>query len=315
MNHLGPLRSALFVPGTRPDRIDKALATGADAVIIDLEDAVPRSQKAQTRETVTRRLASLSSAKVIVRVNGLDTEFFSDDIEQMVHAGASALIIPKVQSAEDVFSIHQALLRVETARDLRPGHIAIIALIETARGVENVSQIARTDIRPPRLYSLAFGAADYTLDLGIEITASGNELHYARSRLPIACRAAGLAPPLDTPFMTDLKDPAALQADALRARQLGFQGKLCIHPNQIEVVNRVFSPTHSQIQQALKVIEAFEAAEADGQAAVQVDGMFVDYPVAAHARRILKIAGAFNRDTDHRSDRNGGDGHTDKNLF
>lgn len=297
MDILGPLRTALFVPGTRLDRVKKALATGADAVIIDLEDAVPLSEKARTREAVALHLTELGREKIFVRVNGVETDFFSDDIEELVCAELSALIIPKVQRAEDVFAINEALLRVETTKGLRPGLIPIIALVETARAVDNISRIARAETRPPRLYSLAFGAADYTLDLGIEITGEGSELLYARSRLPIACRAAGLEPPLDTPFMIDLKDLVALEADALRAKQLGFQGKLCIHPNQIEVVNRIFSPRPSEIQQALKVIRAFEEAETKGQAAIQVEGQFVDYPVVARARRILQISASLDGDS------------------
>jgi len=290
---LGPLRTALFVPGTRLDRVDKALATAADAVIIDLEDAVPLAQKAAAREAVARLLADLDTRKIIVRVNGTHTAYFQQDIEQMVCSQVSAIMVPKVESDEDVASINAALLQAENTKGLQPGLLPMIALIETARAVDNISQIVRADTQPARLYTVAFGAADYTLDLGIEITGEGNELQYARSRLPIACRAAGLEPPLDTPFMLDLKAGPGLQADAMRAKQLGFQGKLCIHPNQIEVVNRVFSPQPEEVQQALKIIQAFEEAEAVGQGAIQVDGKFVDYPVVVRARKVLQIAAAF----------------------
>jgi citrate lyase subunit beta/citryl-CoA lyase len=287
---LGLIRSALFVPGNRSDRVPKALGTAADVVIIDLEDAVPLTEKARTRQEVAQVLAETHEKKVFVRVNGVDTDFFSDDLMAVACEGLAGLIIPKVQSVDDVKVINWSLLQVEKNKGLDPGRLSVIALIETARAVDNISQITMTKTDPARLYSVAFGAADYTQDMGIEITREGSELLYARSRLPIACRAAGLQPPLDTPFMVDLKDIAALETDAARARQLGFQGKLCIHPNQIEPVNRIFSPSPEEILKARHVIEAFEEAEARGQGALQVDGKFVDYPVVKRARRILKMA-------------------------
>jgi len=285
-----PIRTALFVPGTRLDRVPKALASGADTVIIDLEDAVPLSRKSEIREEVARFLNETGDPKIMVRVNGPDTAFFADDIAQIATATLLTIIVPKVESVEDIAAIHQGLLQVEKKNELVSGQIAIIGLIETAKAVDNISDIIHTRTDPQRLRTVAFGAADFTADLGIEITRDGAELFYARSRLPIACRAAGLEPPLDTPFMIDLKDLVALEADALRAKQLGFQGKLCIHPNQIACVNRTFSPKPEEIRHARKVIEAFEEAEAAGQGAIQLDGKFVDYPVVARARRILQLA-------------------------
>ncbi len=289
MIDLGPLRTLLFVPGTRLDRVDKALATAADAVIIDLEDAVPLAQKAAAREAVSRLLADLDSRKIIVRVNGTHTAYFEQDIQQVVCSRLAAILVPKVESDEDVSMINEALLQAEKAKGLKPGLLPMIALIETARAVDNISQIVRADTQPARLYTVAFGAADYTLDLGIEITEEGNELQYARSRLPIACRAAGLEPPLDTPFMLDLKAGPGLQADAIRAKQLGFQGKLCIHPNQIEPCHAIFSPTKEEILYAERVVQVFEEAEKEGSAVIQLDGKFIDYAVVERARRIRKV--------------------------
>jgi citrate lyase subunit beta/citryl-CoA lyase len=285
-----PIRTALFVPGTRLDRVSKALASGADAVIIDLEDAVPLSRKSEIRQEVARFLNEMGDPKIMVRVNGPDTAFFTDDIAQIATATLLTIIVPKVESVEDIAAIHQGLLHVEKEKGLVAGQIAVIGLIETAKAVDDISRIVHARTDPQRLRTVAFGAADYTADLGIEITKDGAELFYARSRLPIACRAAGLEPPLDTPFMIDLKDLTALETESLRAKQLGFQGKLCIHPNQIARVNRIFSPKPEEIRQARKVIEAFEKAEAAGQGAIQVEGKFVDYPVVARARRILQLA-------------------------
>lgn len=292
MTDLGIIRTALFVPGNRIDRVDKALATGADVVIIDLEDAVPPGQKVQARAGVAQKLRETPGRKIIVRVNGLDTQEFALDLQAVVSPNLSGLLAPKIQSPSDVARVHEAMLAAELAAGLQAGALPLIGLIETAKGVENISQIAAAQTDPPRLYTFAFGAADYTLDMGIEITMSGEELFYARSRLPIACRAHELAPPIDTPFMIDLKDIEALKADTLRAKQLGFMGKLCIHPNQIGPVNEIFSPGPDEIAQAEKLIKAFEESEAMGLGAIQVDGKFVDLPVVERARRTLRLAKA-----------------------
>lgn len=294
MIDLGIIRTALFVPGNRLERLDKALAAGADVVIIDLEDAVPPAQKRQTRKGVSQKLRETPGRKIIVRLNGIDTLEFEPDLAAVTGPNLSGLLVPKIESAGDIDRIHKAMVGAESAAGLEAGTVPLIALIETAKGVDNVTQIAAAQTEPARLYTMAFGAADYTLDLGIEITSSGEELLYARSRLPIACRAHELAPPIDTPFMLDLKDLPALETDALRAKQLGFMGKLCIHPNQIEPVNRIFSPGPEEVAQAEKVIKAFAESEAKGLGAMQVDGKFVDLPVVERARRVLALDKAGN---------------------
>jgi len=289
---LGLIRTALFVPGNRLDRLDKALATEADAVIIDLEDAVPPGQKAQARVDVAHKLARTPGRKIIVRVNGLDTPEFAADLKAVMGPNLWSLMVPKIESPMDVARLNEALLKAEAAAGLQPGDLPVIALIETAKGVDNISHIAAGQTEPPRLYTVAFGSADYSLDLGIELTMGGDELLYARSRLPIACRAHDLAPPIDTPFMIDLKDIPALKADTARAKQLGFMGKLCIHPNQIEPVNTIFTPGPDEIAQAEKIIQAYEKSEAKGLGVIQMEGKFVDLPVVERARRILRLASA-----------------------
>ena len=165
--------------------------------------------------------------------------------------------------------------------------------IESAKGVQNIFKIVSRKRDPERVFTAAFGAADYTLDLGIKMTKAGVELHYARSRIPVACRAAEVAPPIDSPFMLDLKDLEALKAEALFAKQMGFQGKLCIHPSQIEPCNTVFSPDPDEIEYAKKVIEAYEEAEAKGLGVIQLEGKMIDYPIVERSRRILKLAALF----------------------
>jgi len=289
MKSFGPIRTALFVPGNRPDQVDKAVSAGADAVIIDLEDALALSEKTQARPKVREKILEHSNGRMIVRVNGLDSGFIQEDLEEVIVEGLGCIIVPKVDDKDHVREIHRLLLEVEKDKGMEPGAIAIIPLIESARAVENVFQIVSETTDPARLLTVAFGAADYTLDMGIEITKEGTELLYARSRIPIACRAAGIEPPLDTPFMIDLKDLEALKADARRAKQLGFQGKLCVHPNQIEPCHEIFSPTKEEILYAERVIQAFDEAEAKGVAAIQLDGNFIDYPVVEKARRVLNL--------------------------
>jgi citrate lyase subunit beta/citryl-CoA lyase len=290
MKELEFIRTALFVPGNRPDRVDKAVNTAADVVIIDLEDAVPYSQKKETRPVVREKILDYQERPVLVRINALDTEFFQEDLDAVVVKGLSCVMVPKVEAAAQILEINRGLLEVEAKKGMRPGSVSIIPLIESALAVENVFQIVSQRTDPERLFTVAFGAADFTLDMGFEITKTGEELFYPRARIAVACRAAGVEPPLDTPFMIDLKDPEALEADIKRACRLGFQGKLCIHPNQIDICNRLFSPTTEEIQYAQKVIQAFDEAEAGGSAAIQLDGKFVDYPVVERCRRILKIS-------------------------
>jgi citrate lyase subunit beta/citryl-CoA lyase len=286
----GPIRTALFVPGTRPYRVDKALKAGADVIIIDLEDAVPWGQKEETRSKVREKVLEHGGRKTIVRVNAIGSGFCQGDLEEIMVKELGCIMLPKVESPEQIREINHRLLALEEERGMRPGEVSIIPLIESASGVQSIFPILSVNTDPVRVLTAAFGAADYSLDLGIEITKHGLELIYPRSRIAVACRAAHVEPPLDTPFMIDLKDMVGLKADAVRAKQLGFQGKLCIHPNQIEACNAIFSPTKEEIQYAEKVIEAFEKSEAAGVGAIQLDGRFIDYPVVERARRTLEMA-------------------------
>ena len=289
-NKLGPVRSALFVPGNRPDRVDKAVSTLADRVIIDLEDAVALSQKVESRELVRDKIIVHNDRRILVRVNGLETDFIRGDLKAIVVHALGGLVLPKTENSLHVEEIHRLLVDLEQKQELAAGNTAVILLVESALGVQNIFQITSAAGELNREFLIALGAADYTLDMGIEITRDGGELIYPRSRIALACRAAGIAPPLDTPFMIDLKNIEALKDDAARAKQLGFQGKLCIHPNQIEPVHVVFTPTAEEISFARRVVDTFEAEEAGGAAAIQVEGKFVDYPVVERSRRILQLA-------------------------
>jgi len=264
------------------------MASKADAVIIDLEDSVPPAEKSAARETAARKLESAVKCRVLIRVNALDSPFFNDDLEVVLMPGLNGLMVPKVDDEESILHLHDRLCAQEIRRQLES--IPVLALIESARAVAGIHRILQAVVSQQRLQVLAFGAADYTSDLGIAITSDGLELAYPRARLAVASRAAGLLPPLDTPFMLDLKDLQALEGDALRARQMGFGGKLCIHPNQVEVVNRIFSPRPEDVRQAEAVVSAFEEAQKNGVGAIQLNGKFIDKPVMERARQILMLA-------------------------
>jgi len=289
------IRTALFVPGNRPDRIEKAFGTGADVIIIDLEDAVPLAEKESSRPNVREKVAQFADRMILVRTNALGSDFIKGDLDEAIVEGVNGIILPKVERVDDITKINTLLIEVEKNRDLPKGSIRVFPLIESAAAVQHIYDIVSTKTKPDRIYTVMFGAADYTLDMGIEMTMEGNELFYARSKIAIACRAAGIALPVDTPFMIDLKNTEALISDARRAKELGFQGKLVIHPNQVEPCNKIFSPLPEEIKKAEKIVKAFEEAEAAGMAAIQLEGKFIDYPVVKRSKDILALAATIGR--------------------
>ncbi len=289
------IRTALFVPGNRPDRIEKAFGTGADVVIIDLEDAVPLSEKKSSRPNVSKKVAQFRDRMIFVRTNALDSDYIKGDLDEAIVEGVNGIILPKVENADDMTKINTLLIEVEKKRALPEGTIRVFPLIESASAVQHVYDIVSTKTKPDRIHTVMLGAADYTLDMGIEMTMGGDELLYARSRIAIACRAADIAPPVDTPFMIDLKNTEALISDARRAKKLGFQGKLVIHPNQVEPCNKIFSPLPEEIRKAEKIVNAFEKAEDEGVAAIQLEGKFIDYPIVKRSRDLLALASAIDR--------------------
>ncbi len=274
-------KSFLFTPGNNARRMEKALSAGADVLIFDLEDAVAVSEKANARNTIAGCLELPRSCKVYVRINGLETNFWHDDLIMAVQHGADGVMLPKAEDDEQIKFIDKFLTELESKQGKSP--IDLIPLVESARGVILAFNIACAAKRVSRL---AFGALDYTMDIGTSFSGEGTEIFYARSHLVNASRAAGILPPVDTVF-PGIKDQDGFERDLLTAKQLGMFGKLLIHPNQIEATNRVFSPSEEEIEWARRVLAAFEAAEAAGQGVVQVDGKMVDYPVADRARRIL----------------------------
>jgi citrate lyase subunit beta / citryl-CoA lyase len=263
------------------------LSLDADAVILDLEDAVATAEKKATRDAVVAALACPWRPLLYVRVNAVDTEFCHGDLATIVRPGLDGIILPKVESAAGLMTVDWLLAQLEREHGLMHRAIDLIPIIETARGLAQIDAILAGGTRIKRI---AFGAGDFTLDVNMTWSRDEKELAFARARIAVACRACGIEAPLDTVWV-DLADEAGLEASARSALAFGFQGKMCIHPNQIAVVNRVFTPTEAEIAFAERVAVVFARAEAEGSAAIQLDGKFIDYPIVYRARRVLeKIA-------------------------
>jgi len=284
-----PLRSFLFAPGNHPRRVEKALTLEADAVILDLEDAVAIAEKPATRETVVAAYGEPRTGLLYVRVNAADTEFCHGDFNAIVHPGLDGIVLPKVESAATIQTIDWLLANLERERGLPAGGIDLIPIVETAKGLRDIDAILGAGTR---VKHCAFGAGDFTLDVNMRWTRDENELAYARARVVTASRAAGIEAPLDTVWV-DLQDEEGLEASTRLALGMGFQGKMCIHPNQIPVVNRVFTPTNAEIDFAERVVAAFARAEKEGSAAIQLDGKFIDYPIVYRAQRTLDAMAAI----------------------
>lgn len=264
MNSAAPHRSYLFVPGNRPERFDKALASGADAVIVDLEDAVPPAQKDAARAAVADWLHA--TRPVVLRINAADTPWFRDDLALCHRAGVAAVMLAKAERVEDLAALG--------------GAVTSIPLIESAVGFDNLRAIASA----PGVQRLAFGAIDFQLDLNMH--AGFDELLFFRSQLVLTSRLARIGAPIDSPSIAI--DPSdEVEQEARRARRLGFGAKLCIHPKQIGPVNRSFGPSASDVSWAERVLEA---AEASRGAAVALDGKMIDKPVILRAQAILREA-------------------------
>jgi citrate lyase subunit beta/citryl-CoA lyase len=286
------LRSMLFTPGNNSRMIEKAARRGADAVILDLEDAVPVSEKEAARRLVRDAVGELSTAGavVFVRVNALGTNLTEHDLRAAVQSGLAGIVLPKTESGSDVLTVAKWISDSERDGDLEQGSVALVPLLETAHGVLNAWEIATAS---PRIVAVAFGALDFTRDMGTTQTAEGTEVLYARSRIALAATAARVQA-VDTPWV-NITDSEGLVEEARRARQMGFRGKLVIHPSQIQPVNLVFSPAEEDVAYSRKVAAAFRAAEAEGQGAISVDGKMIDVANARQAEDLIAWAEAIAR--------------------
>jgi citrate lyase subunit beta / citryl-CoA lyase len=278
------MRSLLFAPGNHPRRVEKALGLAADGVILDLEDAVAVSEKIATRPAVVETFGKSRSGRLYVRVNALTTDWCFGDIAAVVQTGLDGIILPKVEHAHELRTADWLIANLERERGLPGGAIDLIPIIETALGISNLKRICRSGTRTKLL---AFGAGDFALDMGMVWTRSEAELLPHRAACVLESRAAGLEPPMDTVW-ADLRDNDGFAASARHAAAIGFQGKMCIHPDQISGANAAFTPDDAAVAQAQKIVAAFDKAEAEGLASIQLDGQFIDYPIVQRARRVLE---------------------------
>ncbi len=286
----------LFAPGNHPRRLAKVGTVGSDAVILDLEDAVPAAEKVAARAIVRGSLPSVGTASLrYVRVNALETGLTFDDMASVVCGDLEGIVVPKVERVEDLTVVEQRLGELERAAGLQEGHVDLLPLVETAKGILAVADVAAAAAAGGRVRKIGFGAADFRKDVATGFgpvlwNPDGMELLAARSQIVLASRAAGLLPPLDTAWL-DVRDLAGLEEDARTGQRIGFDSKMAIHPDQLDVIHAVFTPSEEDIARARRIVDAFEAAEATGSAAIVVDGQLVDYPIVAKARSVLEHAG------------------------
>jgi citrate lyase subunit beta/citryl-CoA lyase len=265
-------RSFLFAPGNDERKLRRALASGADAVVADLEDAVTSAEKRAARSLSANVLAEAEGdALRLVRVNAAGSEWIADDVEALGSIDLDGLVLPKATAT--------AVALVEGLG------LPVVAIVETPEGVRGAFELATV----PAVEALVLGAVDLGLALGLEPREDGLELVFARSSLVVDSAAAGLRAPIDQVWTT-VRDDAGLRRDCELARSLGFRGKACIHPEQVPVVNEAFSPSSEELARARDVIRAFEVAAADGQGAVAFEGEMIDLPVVERARQLVADA-------------------------
>ena len=281
------LRSMLFLPGNNPNLLINGNCLGADAVIFDLEDAVAPAEKTAARILVRNTMRYMDFAGVgrIVRINSIDTPYWRKDLDQILPQKPDLILLPKTGCAADILEADRYITDLEQKLGFEPNTVGLMALIETAMGVENAFSIASAS---KRVRALFLGAEDLTADLRCKRTKEGREIEYARTRLVVAARAANIDV-FDTPF-TDVNDDEGIVVDANLAKALGFSGKASISPRHVEVINRVFSPTMEEIDYAYEVLEAIRIAKEQGKGAIALRGKMIDAPIVARAERTISMA-------------------------
>jgi citrate lyase subunit beta / citryl-CoA lyase len=278
------LRSFLYGPGSNERILSKILTAGADAVILDLEDAVAPAHKDRAREVVgqlVREQAAEAACQVHVRINPEADGFSHLDVEGVVHSGLDAIRLPKCESPEPIAALDGQLMVLEAERGLAAGHVRLYPTIESVAGLDRARDLAAAS---PRVAALAFGPSDFAADLGLPGGDDRDATLFARSSLVVASRLAGIAPPVDGAYPA-LDDPEGLETLARWTRSLGFVGKSAIHPRQLEILHRVFTPTDDEVAAARRVVESLD----DDHATAVVDGGFVDPAIVARARATLRL--------------------------
>lgn len=282
-------RTMLYLPGNNPNMLTRGYLFGSDGLILDLEDAVAMSEKDTARILVSHFLeqGEFGNCEVTVRINGVDTEYWKNDLAAVVpFKSLNGIRAPKVDDANTVKILDEELSSIEEKNGIPVGRTQIFCLLETAKGIWNAYDIACAS---PRVAAIIPGGEDLTADLKTSRSKEGTELEWARRMLVFAARAAGVDP-LDTVFPR-VSDDDGLRRETEFIKQLGFSGKSIIHPNQISIIHEVFNPTEQEIEKALKIVNAAKEAAARGQGAVSVDGRMVDIPVVKRAEYVLQRAG------------------------
>lgn len=281
------MRSMLFLPGNAPNLLINGDSLNADALIFDLEDAVSPGEKDAARILVRNVIKALGFAgcTTIIRINDVETSYWEKDLEEMTPLRPSFILQPKASTPQDIHRVDEKLTALETALGLPLGGIGLIALLETALGIENAFAIATAC---SRVRALFLGAEDLSASLRCQRTKGGNEIVYARGRVVCAARAANIDA-YDTPF-TDVKDNEGALADAELARGLGFSGKAAISPAHLSIINGVFSPSQKEIDYAYEVLEAIEQGKREGKGAVSLRGKMIDAPIVTRAVQTIELA-------------------------
>jgi len=283
-------RSMLFLPGNNPNMLINGNCLGSDAVIFDLEDAVSPAEKDAARILVrnTMRYMDFRGCEIIVRINSIDTPYWKADIDAILPYRPALILLPKTGTAQDILAADAYMTEVEAKLGFENNTVGLMPLIETALGVENAFAISTAS---SRVRALFLGAEDLTADLRCKRTKEGREIEYARTRLVMAARAAGIDV-YDTPF-TDVNDDEGIVVDATLAKALGFSGKASISPRHVEVINQVFSPSQADIDYAYEVMDAIALAKAQGKGAISLKGKMIDAPIVTRAEQTIAMATAL----------------------
>lgn len=279
------LRSLLFVPADSAKKIEKARTLRPDALVFDLEDAVSPDRKSEARALLADELKNRprTGGRIVVRVNSVGSEFFPADLNVAVDPAVDALMLPKCGDVSEIALADRTISQVEGQKDLPPGKLKLVLILETALGVVRAYELARSSARS---IALNFGAEDYSADMGINRSQAVEQIAFARSMVGQAAHAARLEA-IDTVF-TDFHNEAGLVEEVRKAKLMGYTGKALIHPGQIEPVHRAFAPTEPEVAWAREVMEAFEAAKISRSGVIAIRGRMVDEPVVIQARRILR---------------------------
>ena len=281
------LRSLLFVPGNQPNMLEKAASFSPDAFVPDMEDSVAWDDKSQARQVVTDHLEMLGKTglRVIPRINSLDTGLCEEDLAAIVGPHIYGVSVGKINTVQDVTVISEYIGELESSSGISQGSIKLVLWIETALGLLNAYEILSSD---DRIIAAAFGAEDFTNDMGIKRNEDDREILFPRSQVAIAAKAAGVLA-LDTPFF-GFRDPDSLKSNSELSKSIGFKGKFAIHPLQVAIINECFSPSGQEIDHALEVIRVFEEAAALGRGSTSLEGQVVDVPVVKRAEALLDQA-------------------------